>query len=135
VQTGNDELNLITKGGNYGWPTIKGTQTKDGMIAPKIESGKGNAWAPSGLAYLNGNVFFAGLRGEALYQVNVENPDSLTLLTNFKNQYGRLRAVIVGPDENIYIVTSNTDGRGDKKAGDDKIIKIILPSVGTKEVQ
>ena len=48
----------------------------------------------------------------------------MELIEHFKKEYGRIRAVVLGPDGFIYISTSNRDGRGKVKAGDDKIIKI-----------
>lgn len=124
TQTGYDEVNLIIKGGNYGWPEIKGDQTKPGLISPVIQSGSRDTWAPSGLAYLNGNLFFSGLRGEALYKAKIISGNRLELSVYFKKEFGRIRAVVVGPDGFLYISTSNTDGRGDPKPNDDKIIKI-----------
>jgi len=124
IQTGNDEVNLITKGGNYGWPTIKGNQTKEGLIPPIIESGSKDTWAPSGMAYYNGSLFFSGLRGEALYEVKIRNGNNLDLFTHFKQEFGRIRAVVLGPDGYLYLSTSNRDGRGQVREGDDKIIKI-----------
>ncbi len=124
IQTGNDEVNLITKGGNYGWPTIKGNQTKEGLIPPIIESGSKDTWAPSGMAYYNGSLFFSGLRGEALYEVKIRNGNKLDLFTHFKQEFGRIRAVVLGPDGYLYLSTSNRDGRGQVREGDDKIIKI-----------
>ncbi len=123
AQTGNDEVNMITKGGNYGWPDIKGQITKDGMIPPIIESGKSDTWAPSGMVIAGDTLFFAGLRGEALYELDTI---SLRLTSNFKSQYGRLRTVSSDKEGNLYIITSNKDGRGKPKDGDDKIIKIPL---------
>lgn len=125
ASTGYDELNRIEKGGNYGWPTIKGDQAKDGLITPIINSGADDTWAPSGLAYYKGLLIFSGLRGESLYTVPVGVDGKLGDLTKYlTSKYGRLRAVVPGPDGVLYITTSNTDGRGKPKAGDDKIIKI-----------
>lgn len=124
-QTGYDELNRIEKGGNYGWPTIKGDQAKEGLITPILNSGSNETWAPSGLAYYKGLLVFSGLRGESLYSVSVGNDGKLGELTkSLVKKYGRLRAVVAGPDGALYISTSNTDGRGNPKAGDDKIIRI-----------
>lgn len=123
--SGNDEINLIVNGGNYGWPEIKGMLTKDGMISPVIESGKNDTWAPAGLTHKDGYLFFAGLRSQTLYQAKIGSNNSLTLQSSLKNEFGRLRSVVVGPDGNLYLATSNTDGRGIAKEGDDKIIKII----------
>ncbi len=124
AQTGYDEVNIITKGSNYGWPMIKGDQTKAGLVSPIIQSGSNDTWAPSGMAYLNGSLFFSGLRGQALYEAKIDRDNKLKLITHFKTEFGRIRAVTIGPDGFIYISTSNRDGRGNPKSGDDKIIKI-----------
>ena len=119
--SGYDELNRIEKGKNYGWPVIQGGEAKQGMVTPVINSGPNFTWAPAGAIYLDGSIFFAGLRGEALYQYNLETKE---FKTHFFKDFGRLRAVVVGPDGFIYVSTSNKDGRGEVKEGDDKIIKI-----------
>lgn len=121
-ETGNDELNKVESGKNYGWPQIRGKQTRDGMVAPILESGRGNTWAPADIAYLEGFLYFVGLRGEALYRVSVINPTKLE--TYFKKEFGRLREVAVGPDNMLYVTTSNLDGRGKPKDGDDRIIRV-----------
>lgn len=121
TQTGNDEFNKIEQGKNYGWPDIKGTQAKSGMVTPVIESGFLNAWAPAGLAYLDNKFYFAGLRGSALYELDGSGTN---LKTHLKNEFGRLREVIVGPDNMLYVTTSNQDGRGNPRQGDDKILQI-----------
>ncbi len=121
VLTGFDELNKIEKGGNYGWPTIQGEATKTGMISPVIQSGGSTTWAPAGAAFVNGSIFFGGLKGETLYEYNIA---SKSLRTHLKGEFGRIRAVVLGPDNNLYITTSNRDGRSLPKAGDDKLIRI-----------
>ena len=118
--TGMDELNLIEKGKNYGWPVIKGDAARQGMVTPVIQSGANETWAPSGLAFYQGKLFFAGLRGQTLYEYDLHSGD---LKKYFVKVYGRLRAVKAGP-EGLYITTSNRDGRGTPKAGDDKLILI-----------
>src|SRR3989344_386269 len=115
-ETGNDELNLIEKGKNYGWPVIRGTQKREGMETPVIESGTAETWAPSGLAYHNGRLFFSGLRGSTLYAFNSSDH---SLQKHLINKFGRLRAAKIGPDNMLYITTSNTDGRGTPRDGDD----------------
>lgn len=117
-----DELNLIEPGNNYGWPNITGSETQSGMQSPIIQSGN-NTWAPAGLAYVNGKFFFGGLRGAALYQVERVN-GNYTLTDYFKGEYGRIREVIKGPDNMLYITTSNHDGRGVPSENDDRIIRI-----------
>ena len=93
------------------------------MVTPIIESGRGNTWAPAGLAFLDGSFYFVGLRGVALYEV--ENPQNFPkLVTHFKGEFGRLREAITGPDNMLYITTSNRDGRGDPESSDDRIIRV-----------
>ncbi|BCX14576.1 MAG: glucose sorbosone dehydrogenase [Patescibacteria group bacterium] len=123
LETGNDEINKIEPGKNYGWPEIRGAETKDGMVSPILESGKGNTWAPSGIAYFEGKLYFGGLRGEALYRV-VFVDEKPKLETLFKGEFGRIRDVVLGPDNMLYITTSNKDGRGRPGEKDDKIIRI-----------
>jgi glucose/arabinose dehydrogenase len=122
ARSGLDELNLIEQGKNYGWPQIQGNQQKEGMQAPVLQSGN-ETWAPAGAVFLNGSVFFGGLRGEALYEAKITG-NKIELKTHLKNEFGRIRAVVSGPDGSLYISTSNRDGRGAPKEGDDKIIKI-----------
>ncbi len=121
LETGNDELNKISPGKNYGWPTIRGTQTQSGLETPIIESGTGTAWAPASLAFVNDKLYFSGLRGQALYEYNLSSKE---LKTFFKGKFGRIREVITGPDNMLYITTSNRDGRGLPKDSDDKIIRV-----------
>jgi glucose/arabinose dehydrogenase len=125
-ETGNDEVNLIESGKNYGWPNIRGTQTQNGMEIPYIESGRGNTWAPSSLAFFNGTLYFGGLRGEALYKLDINNQEK-RIETLFRREYGRIRIVKIGPDGYLYIGTSNNDERGNPAEGDDKIIRMSLP--------
>lgn len=119
--SGYDELNIIEAGNNYGWPIIQGAEEKEGMVTPVIQSGADFTWAPAGAAFWDESIFFAGLRGEALYEFNIKTKE---LKTHFFKDYGRLRAVVLGSDKFIYISTSNTDGRGNINKEDDKIIKI-----------
>lgn len=121
VASGLDELNRIEKGKNYGWPAIQGDEKQGGMEQPVIHSGADTTWAPAGAVYFDGSIFFAGLRGSALYEYKIQEK---RLLTHFKGEYGRLRAVVLGPDGYLYITTSNRDGRGTVRPGDDKILKV-----------
>ena len=119
-----DELNLIEAGGNYGWPTITGSEKREGMNAPALISGTADTWAPASLVYLHGSLFFGGLKGEALYEAVLDGERVGQFKTHLKGEYGRIRTVRLGPDGLLYITTSNRDGRGSPSAGDDKIIRI-----------
>lgn len=114
-----DEINLIEAGKNYGWPTITGVQEGQGMVTPVLQSGN-STWAPSGASFYNGSLFFAGLRGESLYRLDSNN----NLTQYLSSELGRIRDVVVGPDNFLYILTNNRDGRGIPTPGDDKIIKV-----------
>lgn len=119
--SGQDEINIIEPGKNYGWPVIRGDMRASGMVSPVIHSGS-STWAPSGAAYFNGYVYFVGLRGQSLYRVNTSGTPRLE--TFLEGQFGRLRDVVAGPDGMLYVSTSNRDGRGSPVAADDRIIRI-----------
>lgn len=117
-----DEFNKIEAGANYGWPTIRGSETRNGMMSPIIQSGS-NTWAPAGLAFTNNKFYFGGLRGNALFQV--ERINNQYMLTEFfTGEFGRIREVVTGPDGMLYISTSNKDGRGIPSESDDRIIRV-----------
>jgi aldose sugar dehydrogenase len=122
--TGNDEVNRIEAGKNYGWPEIQGDQTRSGMEAPARHSGTTSTWAPGGVAFINNSLFFGGLRGQALYESVIQNGRVSEFKEHFKGQFGRIREVITGPDGMLYITTSNKDGRGNPSPTDDRIIKV-----------
>lgn len=120
--SGFDEVNVIIRGRNYGWPEIQGSETRSGMESPFAQSGN-ETWAPGGAAYFEDSLFYAGLRGEALYELRVEN-DNAIITKHLLNEYGRIRDVVLGPDNLLYITTSNRDGRGEPSNEDDKILQI-----------
>jgi len=132
ITSGMDEINLIEKGKNYGWPDIEGTKSKDGMETPVENSGPNETWAPASLVFLNGSLFFGGLLGESLYEAVITGDhthekghvDIHAFNSYFKNDYGRIRTVRVGPDGMLYLTTSNRDGRGKPITEDDRIIRI-----------
>ena len=119
-----DELNLIQPGGNYGWPMAEGRSDTPGLINPVIEWPTGAA-SPSGLAFFGGSLWVACLRGQRLYQVPlggdgaVGDPAAL-----FVGQYGRLRTVVATPNGTLWFSTSNRDGRGSPRDGDDRILQL-----------
>jgi glucose/arabinose dehydrogenase len=120
-KSGYDEINFIESGKNYGWPEVQGPDTRSDVVSPYVQSGADFTWAPAGAVFYNGTMIFAGLRGEALYQLDIETKN---IKTHFFGDFGRLRAVMLGHNGFIYISTSNTDGRGTENSNDDKIIKI-----------
>lgn len=125
ILSGLDELNLIEKGKNYGWPIIQGDETAEGMQTPVVNSGPAETWAPAGAVYFNDRIFFTGLRGETLYEAKISSQGVVEYIkAHFRETFGRLRAIQKGPDDYFYLTTSNTDGRGNPHSGDDKLIRI-----------
>jgi len=134
-----DELNLIKKGGNYGWPEYEGESDNPDYISPKVtwptsdcspsgmaitESGGTSGWhADSGQ---RGTAFLAALRGERLWSVPLDGTDVGEPQDHFVGEYGRLRTVVVAPDESLWVTTSNTDGRGRQRDGDDRILRVVI---------
>ncbi|HET7627429.1 MAG TPA: PQQ-dependent sugar dehydrogenase [Bacillales bacterium] len=116
-----DEINLIEPGKNYGWPVIRGDETKEGMVSPLFQSGS-VTWAPSGLAYKDGALYIAGLRGEQIRQFDLHDHSSKAVFQGA----GRLRDILIEGDA-AYVITNNTDGRGTPGPHDDRLLKIDLP--------
>src|SRR3989339_352694 len=125
IHSGLDEINLVEPGKNYGWPTIQGDEKRQGMETPQLNSGS-DTWAPAGAVFVGDSLFFSGLRGQALYEAVIAG-DDISFKEHFKGEFGRIRNVVLGSDGYLYITTSNRDGRGTVKTGDDKIIKINQP--------
>jgi len=121
-----DELNAITPGSNYGWPAAEGISQLDGMTDPIAQWHTADA-SPSGIAFAKGHVFMASLRGQRLWAIPVAGgkrtgePQAF-----FTNSYGRLRTVEAAPDGSLWVTTSNTDGRGQPRAGDDRILRVTI---------
>ncbi len=124
ARSGFDELNKIIKGGNYGWPEYEGDETNSGIIAPQIHSGSNETWAPAGILVYDNKIIFTGLRGSSLYVADIINGKAENLRVYFRGEYGRIRTAVLGPDNMIYILTNNRDGRGRPISSDDRIIKI-----------
>ncbi len=125
-QTRNDEINVIVKGGNYGWPIYQGSDSAEGFIKPLIFY-QDFTLAPSGIAYHKGSLYVAGLRGSQLRKITLgSDGNTVTGQEEIFSDLGRIREV-VEHNGYLYISTSNMDGRGIPKAADDKIIRIKVP--------
>jgi glucose/arabinose dehydrogenase len=118
-----DELNVITAGGNYGWPTVEGIGQREGFVDPVQQWHPSDA-SPSGMTIVNGTIYIANLRGESLRSVSVNDLSNSTNM--FQGEYGRLRDVVQSPDGMLWILTNNTDGRGDPGQHDDQIIRVNI---------
>jgi glucose/arabinose dehydrogenase len=134
-QSAHDEVNIIEKGGNYGWPVVTAIPQQPEFVDPILTSGPPPSWAPSGAAFgtapwlgaWQNNFFFATLRGVHLHRVALDPANPHHVLADeklFEGVYGRLREVIQGPD-GLYFTTSNRDGRGSPAPTDDRILRLV----------
>lgn len=116
-----DELNVIDPGENYGWPVVEGIAADSRFVDPVQQWAPPDA-SPSGMAVVDRTIVIANLRGERLRVIPL---DDLAVSTErFVGEYGRLRDVTVAPDGSIWVLTNNTDGRGDPRVGDDRVVRI-----------
>ena len=128
---GGDEVNIVERGKNYGWPLVHHKESRDGLEAPLLEYtpavAPGNAMFYRGSAFpdFRGNLFFTGLRGECLIRVMLKGRRVVSQERLLDKQYGRLREVVEGPEGAIYFSTSNRDGRGNPAADDDRIMRLV----------
>lgn len=131
---GNDEVNRIEAGANYGWPVIEGERIMPGMEAPVRAYSP--SIAPSGASFYTGTAipgfrndfFFATLQGAHLRRLRFDPADPTRIVGDerlLQSRYGRLRDVVTGPDGALYVLTSNRDGRGSPSADDDRILRLV----------
>ncbi|MBU2666526.1 PQQ-dependent sugar dehydrogenase [Actinoplanes bogorensis] len=114
-----DEVNVIEPGRNYGWPEVEGKAGNAKYVDPIVQWATDDA-SPSGAAVAGNTLYVAGLRGERLWTVPLGGGAPKAELTG---RYGRLRTVAVAPDGALWVTTSNRDGRGDPRGGDDRILR------------
>lgn len=128
---GGDEVNIIDRGKNYGWPVIHHRQTRAGMESPLLEYSP--ACAPASGAFYDGNAFpdykgnffFGCLAGTRLIRVVLNGRSVVSQEDLLSRTYGRIREVEQGPDGFIYFSTSNRDGRGRPASDDDRIMRLV----------
>lgn len=118
-----DELNVIIPRGDYGWPTVEGIADRDEFIDP-VQQWQPDIASPSGIAIASGSIFIANLRGERLRSVPLS--DLRSVEEHFVGALGRLRDVAVAPDGSLWILTNNTDGRGNPVEGDDRVVRVPI---------
>jgi glucose/arabinose dehydrogenase len=119
-----DEINQIRPGRNYGWPEVEGKGgTRGGEFTDPIVTWQTREASPSGMAIAGDSVYVAALRGERLWTVPFGDGGLGTPKAELVGTHGRLRTVQVAQDGALWVTTSNTDGRGDVRDGDDRILR------------
>jgi glucose/arabinose dehydrogenase len=133
-QTGNDEINVIDSGVNYGWPVIEASETRPDMatplafFSPAVAPSGADFYTGSGIPAFRNQLFVATLRGMALLRVTIDGAGGRHVASTerlLEGRFGRLRDVLMGPDGYLYICTSNRDGRNSPVADDDRLIRIV----------
>jgi glucose/arabinose dehydrogenase len=128
---GGDEVNIIDRGKNYGWPVIHHRQTRAEMEAPLLEytpacaPASGMFYRGSQLPQFKGNFFFGCLRGTRIIRVVLDGRRVVSEENLLEGKYGRIRDIAEGPDGFIYFSTSNRDGRGRPASDDDRIMRLV----------
>ncbi|MFI9236817.1 PQQ-dependent sugar dehydrogenase [Streptomyces sp. NPDC053079] len=119
-----DELNLVEPGGNYGWPEAEGKAGRAGFRDPVWQWRTADA-SPSGLAYADGSLWLAALRGERLWRIPLREAAVEAAPRAFlRGNFGRLRTVVPTGDGGLWLTTSNTDGRGTPAPDDDRLLRL-----------
>lgn len=138
--TGGDEINIIQKGNDYGWPLIHHADTMMGMITPLLQYTP--SVGPSEAIFYTGNTFpqlknhllVACLRGESIINIQLNGNKVVSQDMLPIKGYGRIRALTVGPDGYLYFSTSQKDPpEGTPKETDDMILR-IRPATANKAV-
>jgi glucose/arabinose dehydrogenase len=138
----NDEVNLIERAADYGWPDVRGPCDGHGDDAGLCEAGAIReplmAWTPtiavagmdlyrsSRMPPWSPSLLVTALKGRMLVRLPLSDDgraiDGQEVLV--RDVFGRLRAVLVGPDGSLYLATSNRDGNGDPGPEDDRILRL-----------
>jgi len=138
-----DELNIVEKGRNYGWPLVVGAPGESNYVDPIL------SWIPSvppgDLLFHNGDLFLSALWSEALIRIRFQDPADPNRVTGVErwfnsrvwrdgvaseSVYGRLRALAIGPDGALYLGTTNRDGRIEPGPDDDRVLRIVFDKDG-----
>jgi aldose sugar dehydrogenase len=139
----NDEVNIIERGGNYGWPTVHGMCDDDNpgekefcrqhhviepltTWTPTVAISGADLYLSDQIPSFRNSLLATSLAGTSLWRMTL-SADGKRITSRerlLEGSYGRLRDVLVAPNGDVYICTSNRDGRGSPREGDDRIIRL-----------
>jgi glucose/arabinose dehydrogenase len=128
---GGDELNIIERGKNYGWPVIHHRETHEGMESPieewtpALAPGSAVFYRGDAIPQFTGNFLFGCMKGECIMRLKLSGGKVVSQERMVEHQFGRLREVVEAPDGSIYFSRSNGDGFGDGKSGEDQILRLV----------
>jgi aldose sugar dehydrogenase len=127
-----DEVNVAHKGDNLGWPDIYGCEQKPGMLPPLITwathalpPGGAVVYRGTAIPELRGNVLVASLAAEHIHRIVLENGNVAAHEVYFRQKFGRLREIAMTPSGELWVSTSNCDGRGECGPEKDRILRIV----------
>lgn len=123
-QNTTDEVNLIRRGGNYGWPVVEGRGGGGPFVDPVVTWTPTSTSSPSGAAIAGRELYVGALAGRRLWRIGLDGRQARDPQALFTERYGRIRAIAAAPDGTIWFSTSNRDGRGDPADGDDRILQL-----------
>ncbi|HVF32365.1 MAG TPA: PQQ-dependent sugar dehydrogenase [Acidimicrobiales bacterium] len=118
-----DEVNLVERGKDYGWPDSSGTGISN--WTPTIAPAGCAVYTDDAIPQWTGSLLFTTLKEKDLRRLTFAEDGSVAAEEIlYDDEFGRLRDVAVAPDGSVYVATSNKDTRGDPRGGDDRIVRI-----------
>jgi aldose sugar dehydrogenase len=126
--TRQDEINRIIPGGNYGWPEVTCGEGHGDFLEP-VACYVDFTLAPSGMDFLSlqdmaeVSLYVAGLRGNMIRRLDFDSDEALVREDTLFTDWGRIR-LVMQHEGSLYVLTNNRDGRGNPRAGDDRLIWI-----------
>jgi len=113
-----DEVNLVVRGGNYGWPVV------EGRSADRRFRGPAHVWrpseaSPSGMGFSGGALHVAALRGQRLWRLDLSGTRVTRSSASYVGSFGRLRTAQHARDGSLWLLTANGSG--------DRVLRIARP--------